>query len=471
MLHPVDHTPHCARFDSAAILIVGAGRGGLAMLEVLHNYEWIKLHGIVDIDDQAPGLHLARSIGIPVFTRMEDVVPGFDGDLIIDVTGSAEVHGWLHDQRKRNDIGIVSGKEAKLLYDLVVEQIRDKEKIHVKTVQLELLKTMLDISQQLEKGNGGGNVLTQGLEGSAKLIVSPRALAMECVDGRLETIGGIGVNNAPVHIPPCILEKLTAQVDRQTPDFLVELKEPLKIPGVEIDFQLAVPLFVNGNLRYCLLFQLSSSLQAPIRASLSMLASHLQLALEAESQHQLLKELAYRDPLTCVYNRRYFDERLQQEMERMRRAKQGSLAVMFIDLDHFKQFNDSLGHSEGDRLLKTVAQSILSKLRTYDVLARYGGDEFVVILLETDTKALTSICKRILSSIDDLQSNTDPGRIDGAGRLGLSIGVATLSAGVDMEAETLLEQADKALYSAKQSGRRQVRIMDAADAEMVPLLI
>ena len=155
MLHPVDHTPHCARFDSAVILIVGGGRGGLAMLEVLHNYEWIKLHGIVDIDDQAPGLHLARSIGVPVFSHMEDIVPEFDGDLIIDVTGSAEVHGWLHEQRKRDDIGIVSDKEAKLLYDLVAEQIRDKEKIHVKTVQLELLKTMLDISQQLEKGLGG----------------------------------------------------------------------------------------------------------------------------------------------------------------------------------------------------------------------------------------------------------------------------------------------------------------------------
>ena len=293
---------------------------------------------------------------------------------------------------------------------------------------------------------------------------------MECVDGRLEVIGGIGVDNAPIHVPPRVLEMLASLVDKQRPDFLVELDAPLQIPGVEIDFQLAVPLFVNTNLRYCLLFQLSTSLQAPIRASLSMLASHLQLALEAESQHQLLKELAYRDPLTGVYNRRYFDERLQQEMERMRRAKQGSLAVMFIDLDHFKQLNDSLGHTEGDRLLKMVAQSILSKLRTYDVLARYGGDEFVVILLETDAQALTSICKRILSSIDKPKENTTVERARATGILGLSIGVAILPAGVDMEAETLLEHADKALYGAKQSGRRQVRIIDAADAEKIPLL-
>lgn len=471
MLHPVDHTPHCARFDSAEILIVGGGRGGLAMLEVLHNYQWIKLHGIVDIDDQAPGLQLARSLGVPVFSHMEEVVPGFDGDLIIDVTGSAEVHEWLHDQRRRDDIGVISGKEAKLLYDLVAEQIRDKEKIHVKTVQLELLKTMLDISQQLEKGVGGGNVLTQGLEGSAKLIVSPRALAMECVDGRLEIIGGIGVNDAPVHVPPAVLETLSSLVNKQPPDFLVELDEPMRIPGIDVEFQLAVPLFVNGNLRYCLLFQLSAILQESIRSSLSMLASHLQLALEAESQHQLLKELAYRDPLTGVYNRRYFDERLQQEMERMRRAKQGSLAVMFIDLDHFKQLNDRHGHTVGDRLLKLVAQSILSKLRTYDVLARYGGDEFVVILLETDAKALSSICNRILTSVDHLPlESAEAGQGESDDKLGLSIGVGTLSAGVDMDAETLLEHADKALYGAKQGGRRQVRIVDAADAEKIPLL-
>lgn len=459
MLAEKDFIPHCARYDSVDVLLIGAGRGGTALLGVLHNYAWVNISGLVDIDPQAPGVLIARSLGVPVYDHIDKILPQFHGDIIIDVTGNPELAEQLPQLRARDDISIISGKEAKLVYDLVYDQIRDKEQLHSKTAQLELLKTMLDISQKLERGFGGEEVINQGLEGSAKLIVSPRALAMECVEGRLELIGGIGLPNVPVHVPVNVLEQLWNAVRTGEKNPLVELDEPLRIGDIDIDFQLIIPLFLAGNLRYCLLFEIETPLETAISSSLSMLVSHLQLALEAESQQQLLRDLAYRDPLTGVHNRRYFDERLQQELERMRRSKQGNVAVMYIDLDHFKELNDTFGHGEGDHVLTVIAQAIHAKLRTYDVLARYGGDEFVAILLETDQNALSSICQRVLKSIEGLRDPTVE-RFHSTGRLGLSIGVAMVTPDSTMDAQKIIEHADRAMYTAKRNGRGQVRIVE-----------
>jgi diguanylate cyclase (GGDEF)-like protein len=156
---------------------------------------------------------------------------------------------------------------------------------------------------------------------------------------------------------------------------------------------------------------------------------------------------AITDGLTGVYNHRHLHERLAEEVESA--AERGAdLTLLFLDLDHFKEFNDRHGHSAGDTALRGVAQIIESSIRHVDVAARYGGEEFAVILVDTDAAAGRRIAERIRRRIAG-------DRHAGAGRLSISIGMATFPADAD-SAEAALERADAAMYEAKRLGRDRV---------------
>lgn len=165
-----------------------------------------------------------------------------------------------------------------------------------------------------------------------------------------------------------------------------------------------------------------------------------------ESQQQL-KHFAYRDPLTDLPNRRFFNDDLRRLVAQARRDGAG-FALVLIDLDHFKQVNDTLGHDAGDALLVEVAVRLRAAVREVDNIARLGGDEFAVLLpLTTGYEAVESVCRRILEAVAQPMSfNSQPMRA------GASIGVALgLTDGED--ADALYKAADLALYQAKREGR------------------
>ena len=433
----------------------------MAVMELIQRYTWLHLKGVVDKHEFAPGLQIAQTLGIPVFTDVEKALAGFSGDIIIDVTGDKDLSLKLPGMRLHDNIEIVSGKTAKLLFDMVEDQIHDQEIISLKTSQLQLLKTMLQISQELKKRHGEESILTEGMQGSAMLIVSHKALALECNGSKIELVGGLGVEgveNALIDLDiHYVLEAI--QRNRDGDDLLIELHTPLELPGVQDKFQLAAPLYINHELRYLLVFEVQLPLNEETRTSLIMLLSHLQLVMEAENHHKLLQELAYRDPLTGVYNRRFFDERLNQELDRLRRASYGNIALMFLDLDRFKQLNDTHGHIAGDKVLRDVAKAIHSKLRSYDVLARYGGDEFIVILTGFQMDAIQPIAKRVLSAVENCRSS-DSDSDNESEQVGVSIGIAIVNAGSDIDDKSLIKFADQALYAAKQGGRGQIHITE-----------
>jgi diguanylate cyclase (GGDEF)-like protein len=168
--------------------------------------------------------------------------------------------------------------------------------------------------------------------------------------------------------------------------------------------------------------------------------------LEALSRH--LRYLAYRDFLTGLYNHRYFREQLAHEVERAQRYGH-HLSVLMLDVDRFKQVNDTYGHLMGDTLLSYVAQLISAKVRSTDVAARYGGDEFAVILPETDQEKAIAVAEKLRKAV-----STDR-RWQGAllGNLGVDICFGVASFPDDgRTADDLLVCADRRLYSAK--GRR-----------------
>jgi diguanylate cyclase (GGDEF)-like protein len=159
-----------------------------------------------------------------------------------------------------------------------------------------------------------------------------------------------------------------------------------------------------------------------------------------------------------VLNRRSLIERLDAACLRAR-ARGLPIALLFIDLDHFKEINDSFGHAAGDACLKKVIEPIQSELRQSDVIGRYGGEEFVVILSSADIAAAHPIAERIRNRVADV-------RVDGFGptiNLTCSIGVAT-SDTLGVWGEHLIAQADAAVYAAKRSGRNRVQVAIAKAA-------
>jgi diguanylate cyclase (GGDEF)-like protein len=164
----------------------------------------------------------------------------------------------------------------------------------------------------------------------------------------------------------------------------------------------------------------------------------------------LLFREAIEDDLTGLYHRRYFEIRMHEELSRMDREG-GRLAVIYLDLDHFKWVNDRRGHSAGDAVLCAVSKLLKNSVgRGVDVVCRFGGEEFVVLLPGTDLKGGEIVAERIRAAVEQLRIPHPGGEL----RVTISAGVA--DAGPGVEAQDLLERADEMLLKAKQSGRNRI---------------
>lgn len=163
------------------------------------------------------------------------------------------------------------------------------------------------------------------------------------------------------------------------------------------------------------------------------------------------------DPLTQVHNRRYMENRLNEEVERASRYTL-DLSILLLDIDHFKRVNDTYGHQSGDIALSTLGRLVKKDLRNLDVVARYGGEEFLVICTNTSTPGATLVAERLRKLIEShrIELQHDSGESQTL-QISISIGVAGLGAEIDTK-EKLIRAADKALYRAKEEGRNRVII-------------
>jgi diguanylate cyclase (GGDEF)-like protein len=164
-----------------------------------------------------------------------------------------------------------------------------------------------------------------------------------------------------------------------------------------------------------------------------------------------LGDQAHMDPLTGCFNKRYLMEALEAEFKRAK-ALHSDLSLLFFDIDHFKKVNDTYGHDAGDFILKEFSTLIKAGfLRPKDVLARYGGEEFIILMGGTSGKHAMDLAEKVRAAIETHPFIYEGTRIP----ITTSLGVAELATGVE-STQTLLKAADKALYSAKQSGRNRV---------------
>ena len=167
--------------------------------------------------------------------------------------------------------------------------------------------------------------------------------------------------------------------------------------------------------------------------------------------HLMLRNMAVKDGLTRVYNRRYFSEALDKECEYNRRNQVGLCLILF-DIDHFKQVNDTWGHPAGDFVLKNLAQLIESEARGYDLFARYGGEEFVFLLRGATPEAAVNLAERVRIEVEKQTFVYDDIEL----KITVSLGVAWWDGSEPMTSKALIEAADRHLYRAKEAGRNQV---------------
>jgi diguanylate cyclase (GGDEF)-like protein len=247
-------------------------------------------------------------------------------------------------------------------------------------------------------------------------------------------------------------------------DLVDEQGEPLSAARrVGLQRAIAVPMCLAGEIVGVLVIHLRSprTLERSEVRVLQTLANQAVIAIENAAAYEHTKQLATTDAMTGVANHRELEAYLDRELQRSRKTRE-PLALIMCDLDHFKEINDTVGHPAGDAVLRHLTRQILvPAVRPRDLVARYGGDEFVLVLRGADSRAALAIAERIRRTIGGQAVLLDGKAVS---NLSLSLGIAVFPRDGDTR-EALVQAADQALYVAKRTGRNRVVRSDAGNAD------
>lgn len=223
----------------------------------------------------------------------------------------------------------------------------------------------------------------------------------------------------------------------------------------ELDIEVVSPLFRNDNIigLLCLGANFKGEEYSEDNLeTLGILTNMLAVAISNAQMYEHIKALSYTDGMTGLHNYRFFRLRIKEEIARSRR--QGSrMSLLIMDVDSFKNYNDTLGHPAGDAVLRKVSSILQKSVRDNDIVARYGGEEFAIILPASDKEGALVLAERIRQSVETTEFHRED--IQPNGRLTISIGVATFPDDA-VNGKELIVCADKALYHAKNSGKNRV---------------
>jgi diguanylate cyclase (GGDEF)-like protein len=222
---------------------------------------------------------------------------------------------------------------------------------------------------------------------------------------------------------------------------------------------LGVPLYMYGGSEGVIAVQ--SSHPRAFRADHQRLLESLALQIAAALQNAHLYELAMVDGLTGLFMRRYFDARIEEEIERSKRYGT-AFSVVMVDVDDFKHLNDTHGHLIGDRVLRGIANVVKSQMRGVDTAARYGGEELALILPRTEMVSAYNVGERIRAAIAELRITTDTDASQSL-RVTASFGIASYPESKARDGEDLVRRADRALYRAKKTGKNRVELFWSDD--------
>jgi diguanylate cyclase (GGDEF)-like protein/PAS domain S-box-containing protein len=243
----------------------------------------------------------------------------------------------------------------------------------------------------------------------------------------------------------------------------VELSLKTHIAGMSEHYEVEYRI-LKKNGEYAWILDKAQALWNRNREALRIAGSFTDITMRKENERQLyianryLEELALQDGLTGLFNRRAFDKRLSMEVERAN-MYEGRFALIMIDVDNFKSFNDTFGHPAGDTVLKSVSEIIMKSIRDSDSVARYGGEEFVIILPQSTANDAAFVAERCRANIENHSWALR--------RITASFGVSVYDPQCPIKGEELVDKADQALYMSKSNGRNRVTLM----SDIVPIPI
>ena len=278
-------------------------------------------------------------------------------------------------------------------------------------------------------------------------------------DGALEVIGGNGWEDLDavkgLRIPVPGDNPHSRALEHGNPFVVEDVAQDFprfsNISGTEIRAWLGVPLVVHGEtIGLLALDSVQPGFFTPKHIRLSAaLGDHVAVALYNARLFQQTREMAMTDSLTGVATRRSFFVQAERALDRARRNK-SPISVLMADLDHFKEINDRHGHAAGDEMIRKVTDAAREVLRRSEIIGRYGGEEFAVVLPDTDAADARVIAERIRSRVEDIRVPNE----DAA--LSISIGLTTRDPSDVPSVDVILDEADRALYEAKGKGRNRV---------------
>jgi diguanylate cyclase (GGDEF)-like protein/PAS domain S-box-containing protein len=532
--------------DKINILIVGAGQRGLLLTELFNKTEKMNILGVVDINARAPGIKLAKYLGIPTSTTYKEFLDKEELDEIINVTGSEEVQEEISRIKPAN-VEVIGRQGAKLICDVAEECKRHEEMLqeekrrftNITDSSLEWIWEIDDdgkytyVSPAVEKilGYTSENVLgkhfydffhpedLEGLKKAAFEVFSSKLSFRELINKKVRKDGStvwlstrgdpifdkkrtfLGYRGADLNITEskkaeealeniehsyktlaenlpgivyrvfirenarvtlfnkmgreitgykdeelkegevCAMESKILQEDRPKVvakvmraifnriPFTVEYRFIRKDESIRYFLEKGTPIYgKDGNPLYIdgVIFDITDYKHAEME----------------------LKRLAVIDKLTGVFNRTKFKELIEREIERAQRYNKPLSMIMF-DIDHFKKVNDTYGHVVGDYVLKTLAKIVRGAIRKIDYLVRWGGEEFLIILPESNLDKAQALAERIRQIIENHT-------FDNVGKITISLGVAEFKEG-DTE-DTLIKNSNGAMLKAKGKGRNRVEV-------------
>ncbi len=472
------------------VAVLGGGSRAASMLRLMKDLENVDVVAACAPYSTLPCMRLADELGIYATTHISELFQVPDLELIIDMSEDARLGASLREHCPGH-VAIVSAAGAELVWDLLVAKKRGEEqerlfvelqvaydKIRSHERRLQSSKEALERANEELESRLAEIFFTHEFFKALTSYTSVDDVCSLIVDGCNGILGAeiscvylFNRDDWTLHLRASqgrsedafrpvvpVSETILGHVFREGP-----LQEADVEPGSgsgawmfdpgDVVSQAAVPLRAGESVFGVMVMASSTRRElTPVEFErLQALGNQSSLALQNALLHGELERLSVTDRLTEMYNHGHFRQRLDEEFKRSRRFGH-PLALILLDIDDFKAFNDTCGHVQGDEVLKAVSGVVRQNLREMDIAARYGGEEFVVLLPETDCQGALAVAERIREQVEQLEWNV--GCDSPAGKT-VSIGVASFPVNA-VTAIKLLEAADTAMYRAKRAGKNRV---------------
>ncbi|MDH5716250.1 MAG: diguanylate cyclase [Spirochaetia bacterium] len=434
------------------VAIVGCGRGGSAILEMLKDNSIINIVGVADLNPMANGIFLAKRLKVPIYTKYRDLLTD-DIELVIDVTGNRMVFEELK-QIKSEKTEIMGGLAANLMWKLAEERrkryeekekmLKEHENLYHLGLIIENIDSMkdagfaiVDYATKLTNMPAGCLAIFDEKTEDLKLIASKGFTDKFRKKDRWSISKGGLINSVFNQSYPLYINDLN-NYDKPAPKLLEEGVKSVLVSSLTVDGRIVGVIFACD-------FKIKKTRIEDI-SLFSLLTVYAALTIERVKAIEEMRRLSIVDGLTGLYNHRYLMEELNKEMLRSERYKL-TFSILMIDVDNFKSYNDEFGHLEGNKILKEIADLLLKSARSTDTVGRFGGEEFLIIAPEVDKKEAVHYANRIITMIASHKFDNRK---------------VTVSCGLSLYPKdsknmlSLIKKADEYLYKAKAQGKNKV---------------